>query len=134
MKKILEFKDVSLKRGEKVILEELNWIIEAKENWAILGLNGAGKTTMLKMIHGDLWPSCGQLEVLGNVFGKSNISLLRRKIGWVSSALQDWLHPGDLVEQIVLSGSSLVLVFMNSIQKQKCKRQKNKLYALVVRI
>lgn len=104
MKKILEFKDVSLKRGEKVILEELNWIIGAKENWAILGLNGAGKTTMLKMIHGDLWPSCGQLEVLGNVFGKSNISLLRRKIGWVSSALQDWLHPGDLVEQIVLSG------------------------------
>ncbi|EJE99851.1 ABC transporter ATP-binding protein [Liquorilactobacillus mali] len=104
MGKILEFKDVSLKRGEKVILKEVNWTIKSKENWAILGLNGAGKTTMLKMIHGDLWPSSGQLEVLGNIFGKSNISLLRRKIGWVSSALQDWLHPGDLVEQIVLSG------------------------------
>ncbi|WP_461215107.1 ABC transporter ATP-binding protein [Lacticaseibacillus sp. GG6-2] len=101
---ILAFRDVTLERSTKTILKHIDWTIEPNQNWAILGLNGAGKTTMLKMIHGDLWPSSGQLEVLGGVFGHTSIPELTRKIGWVSTALQDWLHPGDRVENIVLSG------------------------------
>jgi iron complex transport system ATP-binding protein len=101
---ILAFRDVSLERGDKTILDHIDWTIQPKQNWAILGLNGAGKTTMLKMIHGDLWPSNGELEVLGGVFGHTSIPELTKRIGWVSTALQDWLHPGDLVEKIVLSG------------------------------
>ncbi|KRM10221.1 ABC transporter ATP-binding protein [Paucilactobacillus suebicus DSM 5007 = KCTC 3549] len=101
---ILSFKDVSLQRSDRTILKHIDWTIKPKENWAILGLNGAGKTTMLKMIHGDLWPTTGQLEVLGGLFGHISIPELTRRIGWVSTALQDWLHPGDLVEKIVLSG------------------------------
>ncbi|MFD1484751.1 ABC transporter ATP-binding protein [Lacticaseibacillus baoqingensis] len=101
---ILAFRDVSLERGDKKILNHIDWTIQPKQNWAILGLNGAGKTTLLKMIHGDLWPTDGELEVLGGVFGHISIPELTKRIGWVSTALQDWLHPGDLVEKIVLSG------------------------------
>ncbi|WP_390410366.1 ABC transporter ATP-binding protein [Lacticaseibacillus jixiensis] len=101
---ILAFRDVSLERTTKTILKHIEWSIKPGENWAILGLNGAGKTTMLKMIHGDLWPTSGQLEVLGGVFGHTSIPELTKRIGWVSTALQDWLHGGDLVEKIVLSG------------------------------
>ncbi|MCI1633743.1 MAG: ABC transporter ATP-binding protein [Liquorilactobacillus nagelii] len=104
MKQVLNFDHVSFQRGEKTILYDINWQVKPQENWAILGLNGAGKTTLLKMIHGDIWPSNGKLTVLDHLFGQTNIPQLRRKIGWVSNALQDWLHPGDLVEQIVLSG------------------------------
>lgn len=104
MDEILNFEQVSLQRKNRFILQNINWQVKPKENWAILGLNGAGKTTLLKMIHGDLWPTSGQLTVLDQVFGKTNIPALKRRIGWVSSALQDWLHQGDLVEQIVLSG------------------------------
>ncbi len=91
-------------RGDRQILKHISWQVQAKENWAILGLNGAGKTTMLKMIHGDLWPTTGKLEVLGGVFGHVNIPELKTKIGWVSTALQDELHAGDVVDEIVLSG------------------------------
>lgn len=56
------------------------------------------------MIHGDIWPTNGSLEVLGGLFGHTNIPELKTKIGWVSSALQDELHPGDIVDEIVLSG------------------------------
>ncbi len=104
---ILSFENVSLIKGERQILNKISWTIKEKENWAVLGLNGAGKTTLLKMIHGgDVWPTEGTLEVLGGgVFGHTNIPALKRRIGWVSTALQDWLHPGgDLVEEIVLSG------------------------------
>ncbi|MCI1923169.1 MAG: ABC transporter ATP-binding protein [Lentilactobacillus buchneri] len=104
MERILRFDDVSVTRGKKRILHHINWQVNQGENWAILGLNGAGKTTMLKMIHGDLWPTSGNLEVLGGVFGHINIPELKTKIGWVSNALQDQLHTGDLVDFIVLSG------------------------------
>lgn len=104
MERILRFDDVSVTRGKKKILHHINWQVNQNENWAILGLNGAGKTTMLKMIHGDLWPTTGQLEVLGGVFGHTNIPELKTKIGWVSNALQDQLHTGDPVDLIVLSG------------------------------
>ncbi|EHL98534.1 ABC transporter, ATP-binding protein [Lentilactobacillus parafarraginis F0439] len=104
MERILRFDDVSVTRGKKKILHHIDWQVNQNENWAILGLNGAGKTTMLKMIHGDLWPTTGRLEVLGGVFGHTNIPELKTKIGWVSNALQDMLHQGDLVDFIVLSG------------------------------
>ncbi len=104
MERILKFDDVSVTRGKKQILHHINWEVAQGENWAILGLNGAGKTTMLKMIHGDLWPTTGKLEVLGGVFGHISIPELKTKIGWVSTALQDMIHSGDLVDFIVLSG------------------------------
>ncbi|MFT8361911.1 MAG: ABC transporter ATP-binding protein [Sporolactobacillus sp.] len=104
MEQVLNFDHVSFQRGTKTILHDINWQVKPRENWAILGLNGAGKTTLLKMIHGDIWPSIGKLTVLDHLFGQTNIPQLQRKIGWVSNALQDWLHPGDAVEKIVLSG------------------------------
>lgn len=104
MSKILEFKNVSVRRGHKQILKDISWRVDSDQNWAILGLNGAGKTTLLKMIHGDLWPTSGSLEVLGGIFGQTNIPELKTKIGWVSNALQDELHQGDVVDEIVLSG------------------------------
>ncbi|MQS89228.1 ABC transporter ATP-binding protein [Companilactobacillus mishanensis] len=104
MNDILNFDNVSVRRGTRQILNDISWRVKAKENWAILGLNGAGKTTLLKMIHGDLWPTSGSLEVLGGKFGHISIPELKTKIGWVSTALQDELHPGDIVDEIVLSG------------------------------
>ncbi|MCH4171674.1 MAG: ABC transporter ATP-binding protein [Lactobacillus sp.] len=104
MARILKFDDVSVTRGKREIIKHLSWQVHTGENWAILGLNGAGKTTMLKMIHGDLWPTSGQLEVLGGQFGHISIPELKTKIGWVSTALQDELHPGDVVDEIILSG------------------------------
>lgn len=101
---IIHFQDVTLERQTARVLDHLNWTVQPGENWAILGLNGAGKTTMLKLLHGDLWPSNGQIEVLGQRFGQTSIPALTRRIGWVSSALQDWLRPGETAERIVLSG------------------------------
>lgn len=43
------FKNVYLKRDNKMILSDINWVVNDKENWAILGLNGSGKTTLLQL-------------------------------------------------------------------------------------
>ncbi|MFC6323187.1 ABC transporter ATP-binding protein [Companilactobacillus baiquanensis] len=125
MSNILEFKNVSVTRGNRQILKDISWHVKAKENWAILGLNGAGKTTLLKMIHGDLWPTTGSLEVLGGLFGQTNIPKLQTKIGWVSTALQDALHPGDIVDQIVLSGKFASIGVYQEYSDQDLEQARN---------
>lgn len=101
---ILSFENVSLIREGKILLEEINWRIQEKDNWGVLGLNGAGKTLLLQLITGSLWPSKGRLEVLGEVFGKTSIPELQKRIGWVSTALQYRIRNSETAERIVLSG------------------------------
>ncbi len=41
------------------VLQEINWTLQAGRHWTILGDNGAGKTSFLKLIAGELWPAPG---------------------------------------------------------------------------
>ncbi|CZQ81220.1 iron complex transport system ATP-binding protein [Trichococcus ilyis] len=101
---MIRFDHVSVTRENRKILKDINWHAKKGEHWAILGLNGSGKTTMLQLLNGYLWPSSGKLIVLGETFGQTAIPELRKRIGWVSSALQQQLHAHDVAEHIVLSG------------------------------
>ena len=101
---IIQTKQVSVIKDTKTILKDINWTVSPGEHWAILGLNGSGKTTLLNMVNGYLFPSKGEIQVLGKVFGKFDLRELRKSIGWVSSALQEKLYVNESVEDIVLSG------------------------------
>src|SRR3954471_4442328 len=50
---IVEMKNVTIKYGEKTILNKINWRINQGERWALVGPNGAGKSTLLSLINGD---------------------------------------------------------------------------------
>lgn len=101
---MIEAKHVSVIRDSKYILKEVSWSVKAGEHWAILGLNGSGKTTLLNMINGYLFPSKGELKVLGEAFGKYDLRELRKSIGWVSTAIQERLYGTETVVDTVLSG------------------------------
>ena len=101
---ILDIKNVSLRKNGFYILKDINWTIKPGEHWAIIGLNGSGKTSLLKMITGYLYPSQGEMSVLEKKFGDVDLRELRKSIGWVSSSLQEALYHADSVEEIVLSG------------------------------
>lgn len=106
MERTLSFKDVSWRRSGQEILSEINWEIKPHEHWAILGLNGSGKTSLLNIVTGYQFPTTGQVEVLGCQFGRTNLPELRRKIGFVSSSL-DRFSPSlnfQSIEEIVISG------------------------------
>lgn len=104
MANVIQMKDVSWQRQGKSILNNINWQVSKGEHWAVLGLNGSGKTTLLNMVNGYIWPTTGELSVLGNLFGKTNIVELRKSIGWVSSSLQERISGNQAVERIVVSG------------------------------
>jgi len=91
-------------REDRHILKNINWQVKKHEHWAVLGLNGSGKTTLLQMVAGYLWPSKGQITVLGNRYGQCDLRQVRKSIGWVSSALEERVPPGEKVREVVISG------------------------------
>ena len=49
MTAVLDFADVTVRRGGRPCSTELTWTVEEDERWVVLGPNGAGKTTLLQL-------------------------------------------------------------------------------------
>ncbi|MGO2891203.1 ABC transporter ATP-binding protein [Enterococcus devriesei] len=127
---ILSFEQIDFIRQKKYLLESINWRINAGEDWAILGLNGAGKSLMLQMISGNLWPTKGRLTVLGEVFGRTSIPDLTKRIGWVSQSLQERIHREELAELIVLSGKFASIGIYQYFSQEDLREAKDLLASL----
>ncbi|HZG70189.1 MAG TPA: ATP-binding cassette domain-containing protein, partial [Chondromyces sp.] len=54
---VIQLKNISWNRNGKKILNDVSWEVKKGQHWALLGLNGSGKTSLLKMITGYEWPS-----------------------------------------------------------------------------
>lgn len=68
---VIEIKDVSFAYEKQIILENVNLTVEEKDFLAIIGPNGGGKSTLLKLILGLITPQKGSISVLGKVPSKS---------------------------------------------------------------
>jgi ABC-type polysaccharide/polyol phosphate transport system ATPase subunit len=55
------------KPAKKLVLEQVNMIVEAGDKLGIIGANGSGKSTLLKVICGILQPTSGQVRVRGKI-------------------------------------------------------------------
>ncbi|MFC7321661.1 ABC transporter ATP-binding protein [Halobacillus campisalis] len=103
---VLNMENVSLRRGDRWILKNINWQIEKGQHWVLLGLNGSGKTFLLNLMNAYTFATKGEINVLGMQFGKTYLAeRLRQQIGFVSSAIQQKIHQDDNAFQVVLSGA-----------------------------
>ncbi|HEY6434991.1 MAG TPA: ATP-binding cassette domain-containing protein, partial [Ignavibacteriaceae bacterium] len=68
-KSVIEFSDVSIGYGRKVILNKLNLSIQRNDFIGLVGPNGAGKTTFLRTLLGNIKPLAGKIEKGDIVFG-----------------------------------------------------------------
>ena len=106
MKEILNYKNITFKRDGRKILKDINWKVCESENWALLGLNGSGKSTILSMIPAYTFATSGELSVFGKTFGSCVWNDVKTKVGFVSSTLNnfsDRLNTQTLSD-VVLSG------------------------------
>ncbi|MCL2750456.1 MAG: ATP-binding cassette domain-containing protein [Coriobacteriia bacterium] len=62
-KQVIEFKNVSEVLGTKTIIKELDFLIGPGDRLAIMGANGTGKTTLLRLITGELSPTSGTVKI-----------------------------------------------------------------------
>ncbi|UUZ84416.1 ABC transporter ATP-binding protein [Paenibacillus sp. P26] len=115
---IIDVRQVSYRRDNKMLLRDVSWQVRPQEHWAILGLNGSGKTTPLNMINGYIWPTEGSIQVLGETFGETDLRELRKSIGWVSSSLQDKLYGTDKSQYVVLSGKFATLRLFDDVEQE----------------
>ena len=106
---VLQFVDVSVRRGEAVLLDSLTWTVEEDERWAILGPNGAGKTTLLQIAAATLHPSSGTVYVLGERIGAVDVFELRPRIGMASAAIAQRIPDAERVVDVVVSAGYSVL-------------------------
>lgn len=95
---IVSLNDVSVRRGEKHLLENISMDVHKGQHWAILGLNGAGKTTLLKIITCYIWPTVRSVDMLGNRYGTVYVHELRKSIGWVSNSLDQQLQEHQSIQ------------------------------------
>jgi len=106
---VLQFEDVSVRRGEKYLVQNITWTVEEDERWAILGPNGAGKTTLLQIAAATLHPTSGSVWVLGERLGSVDTMELRPRIGMASSAIAQRIPHAESVVDVVVSASYAVL-------------------------
>ena len=106
---ILQLSDISVRRGDRVILGPLNWQVLEGQRWVILGPNGAGKTTLLQICSSLIHPTTGEIHILGEKLGRVDVFELRTRIGLTSSALVEQISPDELVMDVVLTAAYAML-------------------------
>ena len=117
MTNAIEFKDVSFSYGKQSILSNIDLIIEKKDFMAILGPNGGGKTTLLKLMLGLLKPGKGNISILG-----TNPISARQKIGYLPQAGDfDKNFPVNVIEVVMMSDLKLNSIFPKYKKKTKQK-------------
>src|SRR5262245_21252800 len=109
MEVALRCDDVSLVFDGTAVLDAITWEVRERERWVILGANGAGKTSLLRVASLYQHPSHGAVDVLGQRLGRTDVRLLRERIAFSSPALAARLEPSMTALQVVVTGRHAAL-------------------------
>jgi iron complex transport system ATP-binding protein len=106
---VIEFAEVTVRRGSATLLDKISWRVAEGERWVVLGPNGAGKTTLLQVASALIHPTDGVAGILDEVLGTVDVFELRPRIGLTSAALAERIPRDELVRDVVVSASYAVV-------------------------
>ncbi len=118
---VIMMRNINVRYGDKVVLENFNWTVRNGDNWKIVGPNGAGKSTLLSLITAD------NLQVYSNeihMFGKQrgtgeSIWDIKRRIGLVSPEFQVQYRESVSVLRVVFSGFFDTIGLYQAVSKKQ---------------
>jgi ABC-2 type transport system ATP-binding protein len=87
---MLSAQQLTRRFGDRVAVEDVSFDLVAGEIFALLGPNGSGKTTTLRMLAGLIAPSSGAISVQGERLTQESAPRLRRDIGFLTEAPGLW--------------------------------------------
>lgn len=120
MIKAIDFKDVSVKLDNQLVLENVTFSVEPLKFLTVIGPNGAGKTTLLKTILGLLKPSTGEVHLFGKRID-GNAGELRKMIGYVPQKEYISRNIPVRVWDVVALGRSAVKGFFSILTRRDYK-------------
>ena len=106
--RVIEFRGVNIRYGERTILRDLNLVVKAGEHWALNGENGAGKSTLLSIVCADNPQSyANDIVLFGHQRGKGeSIWDIKKHIGYISPEMHRAYMKDIPAIDIVASGLS----------------------------
>jgi iron complex transport system ATP-binding protein len=100
---------IVFERDGNRILDDVTLHVEARDRWVVLGANGSGKSTLLRIAAAYEHPSQGSVRVLGETIGRTDVRILRRRVGYNSAGLSATLRPGLTAVEAVMTAKYAAL-------------------------
>ncbi len=105
----LELEAIVFERDGRRILDNVTMRVHRDQRWLVLGANGSGKTSLLRIAAMYEHPSSGTVRVLGEALGRTDVRRLRRRIGYASAALATQFRPALTAGDVVVTAKYAAL-------------------------
>jgi len=105
---IIEFKNIHVGYDSTIVLKNINITIKQGEHWAVLGANGSGKSTFMKLIQSEIQPR-QDFPFTKKILDQKHSSIfeLKKKLGIITNDLHNYFYThGSFLSayEVVLSG------------------------------
>ncbi len=120
---------LNLHRADRSILQDVSWRIGPGERWLVVGASGAGKTQLLKIVSGDVWPDDAAVPTrryrIGREWHEQPVEV-RDEIAWLGPERQDryerygWNHSALDIVGTGLHRTDIPLEPLTSKQRDTC--------------
>ncbi len=96
---VVKLDGVSKAYSDRIVYEDLDWLVRRRERWCVMGVNGAGKSTLLRLIVGVTAPDAGRISLGASV-----------KVGYFAQHAMDLLDPEKSVVETLQDAFPLATV------------------------
>ncbi|MCC8034337.1 MAG: ATP-binding cassette domain-containing protein [Rikenellaceae bacterium] len=101
-----ELENVTVRYGERTILDGVDWKVRRGDKWALLGGNGSGKSTLLSLLYGDNPQAyANRVSLFDRRRGTGeSIWEIKKRIGFLNSDIHSFYMKEIPAEEVVMSG------------------------------
>jgi molybdate transport system ATP-binding protein len=119
---LIEIEEADVFLDRKKVLHHITWKLCRGQHWVVLGGNGVGKTTFLKLVASEIYPAVGGRVERFGLTARNTIWDLRRHIGCVSPLLQTHYREELTAQEVVASGFFSSIGLMDRVTAAQRRR------------
>ena len=94
---------VGIRYDTRVVLDGVDWEVRRGQRWVVLGRNGSGKSSLVRLASGYQHPTHGEVWILGERLGRTDVRRLRPRVGLASASLADQFRDDLIAADVVMT-------------------------------